>query len=405
MILTTFILLVIITLLLELFVYKSIVKRYIHSKFFRYTFIIKQIAIPLLLLATTLAYNSTLAPWLMATLTWVVWIFVLNTGVIFLFSIPRALGWISDKIFKRAKIEKWSICVGGTLSAILVGLMIYGATIGRTSLRVEYVEISSPRIPAAFDGYKIAHFSDTHIGNLALTTLLDKLADSISTTQPDIIIQTGDVINIHAGEYNTHNIQSFRKMQALDGVVSVLGNHDLGFYIGSSKGNITPLSAFENNRTIQRDSLGWQLLENDNFFIYRGTDSIAIAGVTYPKNLNHNNFNSTYGGSNLRSTLEDINDSTYTILASHSPQLFDSIPSIGKADLTLSGHVHSFQMKFNICGKTYSPAHLMYPMYSGLYQKGRFQLYINDGLGYVLFPMRIGARPELTIITLRHSDQ
>ena len=37
---------------------------------------------------------------------------------------------------------------------------------------------------------------------------------------------------------------------------------------------------------------------------------------------------------------------------------------------------------------------------NGLYQEGKQSLFVNIGLGYLMFPMRLGAWPEITVITL-----
>ena len=64
--------------------------------------------------------------------------------------------------------------------------------------------------------------------------------------------------------------------------------------------------------------------------------------------------------------------------------------------LTLSGHTHAMQV--SILG--WCPSRLMFKQYRGLYTKGEQHLYVNIGLGETIFPARIGARPEITVITL-----
>lgn len=43
----------------------------------------------------------------------------------------------------------------------------------------------------------------------------------------------------------------------------------------------------------------------------------------------------------------------------------------------------------------------MYTRWSGLYEEEGKKLFINDGLGYVMYPMRIGTYPSITVFTLR----
>lgn len=126
-----------------------------------------------------------------------------------------------------------------------------------------------------------------------------------------------------------------------------------------------------------------------------------IGGVTYPNNISHNGYNSKTGGSDLKKALQGLKSDDFSILISHSPKLFDSVPDIATPNLVLAGHVHAMQAKIEIGGWKYSPASLLYPLYSGLYEDRGHYLYINDGIGYVLYPMRIGAKPEITLFTLR----
>ena len=63
----------------------------------------------------------------------------------------------------------------------------------------------------------------------------------------------------------------------------------------------------------------------------------------------------------------------------------------------LAGHTHAMQTK--ILG--FTPAQFVYPENDGLYQEGNQKLYVNIGLGHLLYPMRLGAWPEITLLTLR----
>ena len=59
------------------------------------------------------------------------------------------------------------------------------------------------------------------------------------------------------------------------------------------------------------------------------------------------------------------------------------------------------QLKLPIGRRGLSPAMFGYKRWSGLYhEQGRY-LYINDGIGNVLFPLRVGAKPEITVITIK----
>ena len=65
--------------------------------------------------------------------------------------------------------------------------------------------------------------------------------------------------------------------------------------------------------------------------------------------------------------------------------------------LMLSGHTHAAQ--FSLFG--WSPSGWLFRQYSGLYGDDGEYLYVNIGLGETIVPLRIGARPEITEITIR----
>lgn len=68
--------------------------------------------------------------------------------------------------------------------------------------------------------------------------------------------------------------------------------------------------------------------------------------------------------------------------------------------LTLSGHTHAMQL--SLLG--WSPSSLIFKQNKGLYSSKGQYLYVNTGLGETIFPARIGARPEITLIILKKKD-
>ena len=88
----------------------------------------------------------------------------------------------------------------------------------------------------------------------------------------------------------------------------------------------------------------------------------------------------------------------FKVLLSHDPTHWkrEVLPQ-SNVQLMLAGHTHN--MQFSLLG--WSPSGLVYPEHEGLYMTGGRGLYVNIGLGYLMFPMRLGAWPEITVITLK----
>ena len=139
------------------------------------------------------------------------------------------------------------------------------------------------------------------------------------------------------------------------------------------------------------------MLDNTTAWLRRGNDSIALIGV---ENIGEPPF-TTRG--HLERAYPTLQDSVTKVLLSHNPRHWtDSIANHNDRNiaLTLSGHTHAMQIQLG----TFSPAKWVYPTWWGTYTDsiGR-TLYVNRGLGTVGAPRRIGAMPEISVLTLRRA--
>jgi predicted MPP superfamily phosphohydrolase len=334
---------------------------------------------------------------------WLVWLF-------FLALVPKLLytaGGVVDILVRVLARRRTAIFRGVALalSAVIMTVMIIGATAGRTQVKVNEVEICSDRVPAAFDGYRIAQFSDVHVGTmLNPEKQTERLAEKLMGIDADMVVFTGDLVNISADELTPGVMEILSFVRPSDGVWSVWGNHDLGFYLrdgASVDENFDMLSG-------KLSYMGWRALSDRSIPIRRGEDSIILTGIDYPRSGDHNGHNSTLGGADLDAAFSGVEGDPFNVVLAHTPLLWDEIVARGRGDLTLSGHVHSLQTKLRFFGKTFSPAAWIYDEWSGRYLSGEGKknsvLYVNDGIGCVGYPMRIGARGEITVFTLKRCE-
>ncbi|MBR4038262.1 MAG: metallophosphoesterase, partial [Tidjanibacter sp.] len=150
--------------------------------------------------------------------------------------------------------------------------------------------------------------------------------------------------------------------------------------------------------TDKQHKMGWHLLRNEYRLLTADNgDQIALVGVDYPEEILEHSHRSPELAEDYDGVFSTLPDSLFRITIAHAPQMWDGLRELARQDLTLSGHVHSMQMKlFGV-----SPAQLFYKRWSGLYEENGERLYITDGIGSVVVPARIGAPPEITLITLR----
>ena len=308
-------------------------------------------------------------------LCWIV-LLVLDLAVS---GVIRAVAGVS---FKRAFL--W-----GLLSLLLPpGAILYGSLIERNTFRVKKIELAYENLPEGFRDYRIVHISDIHARSFSKREKsLQRAVDKINALDPDMIAFTGDLITMTPDELDPISAV-LSSMKARDGVFSVLGNHDYCMYSDMSQ---TEKQKCLEDLIIKEREMGWDLILNEHRIIRKGKDSIAVIGVENTSPSRH--FPS-------RGDLDKASEGTegmFRLLLSHDPMHWEA-EIIGKDyPLTLSGHTHAMQV--SIFG--WSPSSLIFKQHKGLYTEGNQSIYVNKGLGETIFPARIGAIPEITLITLK----
>lgn len=318
---------------------------------------------------------------------WVVWGWVVLT-------VPRfanyLLTWLGGH--RLGRVVAW----------LLVALLLMGVIYGRRALRVTEVKVCSSRLPALFDGYRIVQFSDLHLGTLVNTrSEVGELVARINALQPDLVCFTGDLVNIRHSELDATATQLLQQIEAP--VVSVLGNHDIGSYIRDTI-HLPPVVSQARLMEQQR-AMGWQLLCDSTIYLCRGDDSLSLTGISFDGALRESRHDRELPFAGGERAYRGVPPSLYNITLVHLPQHWEQILAAGYGDVTLSGHTHAMQLKVGCCGQRgWSPAAWLYDRWSGRYDLDGRTLYINDGIGYVGYPMRIGAWPEITLITLKRCE-
>lgn len=299
---------------------------------------------------------------------------------------------LSNKLFgqKSGVIRK----MGYIIAVFLAFIMFYGNLITRDKLELVKQKIEIKNLPESFDEYKIAIFSDFHVGNWNdHFRIMNPLIQMINNENPDIIIFAGDMVNNFSDELNGWE-PYFRQLKSKQGNFAVLGNHDYGDYTNWKTNEMKEKNLEDIKQHIR--NLGFHLLLNENQDIIKDTDTISMVGV---ENWSNSHFHN-YGV--LNKALKGIKKHRKKILISHNP-LHWNAEIVGENDvfLTIAGHTHGGQIGIiNKCMKI-SPAQLVFEEWEGLHKKDEQYLYVNRGIGYVGVPLRVGIRPEVTILTLK----
>jgi hypothetical protein len=281
------------------------------------------------------------------------------------------------------------------IAAIPFASLLYGMYRGKYNYKVLKYSLYFEDLPDAFDGYRITQISDIHSGSFDNKKKIEYAVDLINEQESDTILFTGDLVNNLAVEMDPW-ISVFSKIEAKDGVFSILGNHDYGDYVTweTDKARLDNVQAVKNVHS----KMGWDLLLNEHRFIQKSGQRIALVGV---ENWGSGGFKKL---GDLDLAGEGLSPEEFKILLSHDPSYWqEKIKSDpNNYQLTLSGHTHGMQFGIEIPGWfKWSPVQYRYENWAGIYEEFGRYINVNRGFGYLAYPGRVGIWPEISVIELR----
>jgi predicted MPP superfamily phosphohydrolase len=257
----------------------------------------------------------------------------------------------------------------GALAAAPLALSGYGAVwAGRSH------EVRTLALPFGLP-LRVVHLTDHHAGLYMTRENLRRYADAAIELEPDLFVLTGDYVS-NSIAFLPVCLEEMARVKARYGTFATLGNHE--HWVGS----IGRLKALFRQ-------YGVPLLYNAHRVIRTEKGPFAVAGIDDMR----------FGNHDLDAALRGLDPAVPTILLSHRPEIFPEAAGQGIA-LTLSGHYHGGQIKLHLPGGDVSLAHLRTPWPEGLYRIEDSHLYVSRGIGTTFTPVRLNARPEITVINL-----
>jgi len=276
---------------------------------------------------------------------------------------------------RRRFLERTAVLVSAT-PFVAAG---YGLLYERQDVEIVRQRVRLARLPKAFEGFRIAQLSDIHIGSFTTADYIRHCVAITNGLEPDLIALTGDYISWDR-EAQDDVVRVLAGLRAPHGVFGCLGNHEAE---GGIEESITRLFAAQ----------GIHMLRQERAPIRLGGETLNLIGIDH-------------GGDHDRRLQELkalVMPNTVNILLTHYPHFFDH-PELG-IDLTLAGDIHGGgQLSLDFIHRGLNLGSLMgVPYIRGLYEKGGAQVYMNRGIGITGFPIRLGARPEITVLELSRS--
>jgi hypothetical protein len=297
---------------------------------------------------------------------------------------PWTMFWLGSLFYAMLRAG-WTVAHLGPapmpvpLALAPYALAAYGALFGARALRREKVTIPVSGLPEGWHGVRIVQLSDLHAGRHVTKERLRSIARRAARLMPDLVVVTGDIVH-NSPEFARHAAEAIAAIPSRLGIFACLGNHD--FWAGPD--------AVEEELT----RAGVQVLRNRGVLLESAGDGLWLCGVDDPWS----------GRFDLRAALRGRPEGAATVLLSHQPNTWRRAQELG-IELQLSGHTHGGQLALLWLHRSLSLARLITPFVAGLYRAGRSYLYVNRGAGSVMPMVRLGARPEVTELTLVPADE
>jgi len=222
---------------------------------------------------------------------------------------------------------------------------------------------------------RVVQLSDIHAGIFMTGGEMRRIVDQVVALRPDLFLLTGDYIS-NSMKFLPGCVEEMARVQARYGTFAIMGNHEHWY------GELSDILAIFRQYRIAFLLNAHQVIQGDQgFFAVAGIDDLFS------------------GHPSLSAALNGLDGAMPTILLSHHPEIFPQAAGQG-IPLTLAGHYHGGQIKLSLPGVDLSLAHLMTPYPEGLYRLKGCHLYVNRGIGTTFTPVRLNARPEVSVFHL-----
>lgn len=272
---------------------------------------------------------------------------------------------------RRLLFTRTTAVVAGVVAAGVTG---FGVTQAFGRIRVARATIALPGLPAAFEGYRIALATDLHLGAISGRGRTQDVVDLVNAEQVDMVTLVGDLSD---GLPSTlaDATSPLTQLSAPDGILFTTGNHEYYSDAAAWRQALPELRV--------------EVLHNASHPVVRGADRLLFAGINDYTGVDFDD------PADLTQALADRRPTDTVVLLAHQPRQA-RMAADADVDLQLSGHTHGGQLWPFDYGVL-----LDQPAVEGLSRQGDTQLYVTSGAGYWGPPMRVGARPEITVIELR----
>lgn len=257
----------------------------------------------------------------------------------------------------------------GVCGAAVAPVGWYGGIYEPLDLEIVRRRVPIRGLPRRLDGMTVVQVSDLHLTRT--TDVHAKMVDDTRALRPDLVVVTGDLVDVKSSVSQVVDLLS--NLSPPRGVWAVPGNwdHDADAVDDLAEALKGANIRFLVNESAQLDETLW------------------IVGVDDPSS----------GNDDLKSSLEGVPARAQRLLLAHSPDIVTSLHD-QPFDLVLAGHTHGGQVNLPFISGGWLKEGPARQYIEGMFRVNGSQMYVNRGIGMTHVPLRVGARPEITLFTL-----
>jgi predicted MPP superfamily phosphohydrolase len=255
-------------------------------------------------------------------------------------------------------------------------LLLYMYSVALRDPVVRQASIALPDWPRGSAPIRVVLLTDPHVGGPDMPPeRLSRIVNQVNALKPDLVLLGGDFVSDKRSSTKRYSgiqaVAPFSAIRARLGIVAVFGNHDHWRGLADIRAGLGAAHI--------------RLLQNDAISI----GPLSLGGTDDPFTRNDN----------VQATVEAMRRHVGArVLLSHSPDVVPRVPS--DVALILGGHTHCGQIRLPLIGAVSTMSKYGESFACGLSSDGPKRVITSAGLGTSILPLRLGAPPDLWLLTL-----
>lgn len=271
------------------------------------------------------------------------------------------------------------------LFILLLALTGYMYSVAIRDPVIRRASIAMPDWPQGAPPLKVMLISDVHVAGPDMPpSRLARVVAQINAAKPDLVLFAGDMVSdkaiathIYGG---TEAMAPLAKLTAPLGAVAVMGNHDHWRGLAEMRAGLTKagVSILENSA------------ERRGPLIIGGVDDDFTRHAKVTQTL-------------IAMAALEASQPAAKLILTHSPDIMPELPKAGTLSyvpLLLAGHTHCGQIVLPLFGAVSHVSRYGERYMCGLKREDGKTVVVGAGLGTSILPLRLGAVPDMWLLTL-----